>query len=160
MEKPTNTKKTPKPYKQDIYEVYVVWRSIPACFRLKIGKQVVKALKENDALYGELITIKNQTEFAEKYGVENSTLSNWNKLIAKENPLSEIRKWGQELTKNVLFSLYRHALDTGNAQSCALWFQIVEGWSNKKSKYAERTFTPVAIIDHTVIKDDGVKATN
>lgn len=145
MEIPTNTKNTTKPYKQDVYDAYVTWKSIPACMRLKTAKKVARELTQDDALFGELLQVRNQSEFAERYNIENSTLSNWNKLIEKNEPFSEIRKWGHKLTKNLLWSLYTHTIENGNPKNVELWFQIVEGWSSKKGKRVpeERQYSPV-----------------
>lgn len=130
---PTNTKTTCKPYKKGVFDAYVIWRSIPACLRDKNSEIAQKALAENP-IYTDLLDIKNQTDFAKRYGVENSTLTNWNKLLQKRGHLSEITKWGQELTKDLLLALYLRTIEDGNAESVRLWFQIVEGWNYKKNK--------------------------
>ena len=125
---PKNTKNTARPYKKDVYDAYATWRSIPACMRHGDAEQIGKDLTTEDARFGKLLSIKNQSDFAKKYGVENSTLTNWNKLMQKNDPLSDVRKWGKRLTKNILWSLYTHVLEDGDADSARLWFQIVEGW--------------------------------
>jgi len=53
-------------------------------------------------------------DFSKKYNVENSTLTNWNKLIDKKETVSETRRWANKLTINILFALYRKNLETGN----------------------------------------------
>jgi len=150
---PKNTKNTVKPYKKDIYDAYVAWRSIPASMRHNGAGAMAQDFIDEDARFVELLTIKNQSEFAKKYNIENSTLTNWNKLIEKKDVMSEVRQWGQKFTKNVLFSLYRNVLENGNAEEARLWFQIVEGWNYTKGKadVAPQEHRPVTftIIDKT-----------
>ena len=63
-----------------------------------------------------------------------------------------MRLWGQKFTKNVLFSLYRHILENGDAENARLWFQFVEKWNYQKgnTEVPERKFEPVkfTIIEH------------
>lgn len=141
------------PYKKDIFDAYVAWRSIPASMRHNGAGAMAQDLIDEDTRFVEFLAIKNQSEFAQKYSVENSTLTNWNKLIEKKDVMSEVRQWGQKFTKNVLFSLYRNVLENGNAEGVRLWLQIVEGWNYTKGKadialpvHSPVTFT---IIDKT-----------
>jgi hypothetical protein len=92
---PTNTKNTEHPYRQDVYDLYVAWKSIPACLRVDANKEIADHLSDDDEAFKDLYTIKTQGEFAQKYDIEPSTLTNWNKLIVKQNVLSETRKWAQ-----------------------------------------------------------------
>lgn len=131
---PKNTKNIAKPYKRDVFDAYVAWRSIPAIMRSGNAGRMGEDMVADDARFEELLVIKNQSEFAKKYDVENSTLTNWNKLIEKKEVMSEVRKWGQKFTKNVLFALYRDVLENGNAEGVKLWLQVVEGWSYSKGK--------------------------
>jgi len=131
MKIPTNTKKTVGPYKRDVYDAYVTWRSLPVCMRQKMANSVGKELASDDEKFGELLKIRTQSAFAEKYNVENSTLSNWNKLLEETDGLSDLRKWGQKLTKNILWSLYKNTVDKGSPRNVELWLQIVEGWTSK-----------------------------
>ena len=151
---PKNTKNTAKPYKKDVFDAYATWRSIPACMRNNPANEMAKELTAEDALFGELLKVRNQSEFAQKYGVENSTLTNWNKLIEKNDPFSEVRMWGKKFTKDVLFALYRHTLETGDAESVRLWLQVIEKWTYQKGKaeIPERKYEPVkfTIIENLV----------
>lgn len=128
---PTNTKKTTNPYKKEVFDAYVAWRSIPAVIRQGKLKGVALGLEQIDSDFGELLKLRNQTDFARKYGVENSTLTNWNKLIEEKNMLSETRRWASKLTSNVLFSLYKKTLENGSPRAVALWLQVVHGWNPK-----------------------------
>ncbi len=146
MEIPKNTKNTAQPYRRDVFEVYKTWRTIPVLLKRQIAERVAQQLTDEDAQYGELLKIRTQTEFSQKYGVEMSTLTNWNNLIKQNESLSEISRWGHNLTKNVLFSLYRRAIQTGDPGSVALWLQVVAGWSPKGKRVKGRTFTTAKVI--------------
>ena len=131
---PTNTKNTNKPYKRDIFEAYVIWKSIPAFFRNSTPQKVAIKLGVTETEIFELIGIRNQTEFAKKYSIENSTLTNWNKLIEKNNTILDMRKWAKKLTKNVLFALYKNTTEHGDAMGTRLWMEIVENWDLKNKE--------------------------
>ena len=146
MEIPKNTKNTAQPYRRDVFEVYKTWRTIPVLLKHQITERVAQQLTDEDAQYGELLKIKNQTEFSEKYDVQMSTLTNWNNLIRKNESLSDMSKWGQNLTKNVLFSLYRRIIQTGDPGAISLWLQVVAGWSPKGKTTKERKHITAQVI--------------
>ena len=136
-ELPTKTKNINNPYKKEIYETYVIWRSIPAFLREKKHEDIAEELKIDQELISDLVVIRTQTEFAKKYGIENSTLSNWNKLIEKRDALGDARQWASKFTKNIVFALYQNALKTGNARSVELFFKAISKWNPKQSKQSE-----------------------
>jgi hypothetical protein len=130
-----------EPYRRDVFETYIVWKSIPALLKMPPAsrhtgtpsspKEFCKVMGiENEQIIA-LAGIRSQTQFAEHFGVHINTLTDWNKLIAKRDPLSDLRHWATGLTKNVLMSLYHKVLQNGDAERVKLWFQIVEGWSEK-----------------------------
>ena|SRR6266568_4033066 len=133
---PKNTKNTSSPYKRSVFDLYTAWRSIPVFIRKEEYSEILEDLKLDEQLLTDLIKINNQTEFAEKYHVENSTLTNWNKLIKKRDILGDTNKWAKKLTKNVLFALYKNAINTGNPASIKLWLQVVHGWTEKENTVA------------------------
>lgn len=124
---PNNTKNTISPYKKEIYELYVLWRSFPVSLGSSVP-EIEEIVSSVDNLnIKDLLQIKNQTEFAKKYKVENSTLTNWNNLIEKRHVIDDSKKWAQSLIKNMILSLYDHALETGNPAAFKLWFEVVCG---------------------------------
>ena len=72
--------------------------------------------------------LRSQGEFAEKYGIAQETLSDWNKLLLKDDDVIDARKWFQKLTKNIVSALYRKALIEGDAPRVKLWLQYIESW--------------------------------
>jgi hypothetical protein len=143
---PTNTKNTRKPYKQGVFEIYLVWRSVQGFMGYTKAKEVIQKIGDTNSSISKIFSIQNQTEFARVYKVENSTLTNWNKLIDREDLLKDTLKPLKRLTKNVLFALYRNAIEHGNAKEVELWFQFVEGWKYQSSSYTEPRVPMVAKI--------------
>jgi hypothetical protein len=130
---PTNTKKTHNPYKREVFEVYLLWRSVQGFMGHTKAQEVIQKMGSGNSELGVIFSIQNQTEFAKVYKIENSTLTNWNKLIDREDLLKDVLEPMRRLTKNVLCALYKKAIDTGNAEEARLWFQFVEGWTYQSS---------------------------
>jgi hypothetical protein len=83
----------------------------------------------DDEIAMSLLEIKNQTEFAKRFGIKDlGTLSDWNKKIEERGGLLQnINSWAKKLTPNVISSLYREATKTGKASEVKAWMEIVEG---------------------------------
>ncbi len=145
---PTNTKNTHKPYKQGVFEIYLIWRSVQGFVGQTKAQEVIKRAGNNRSSISEVFIIRNQTEFAKVYKVENSTLTNWNKLIDREDLLKDILAPAKRLTKNVIASLYRNIMEVGNAEEVRLWLQFVEGWRYQSSSYTEPRMSMVAKITY------------
>lgn len=96
----------------------------------------------------KIFSIQNQTEFAKTYKTEKSTLTNWNKLIDREDLIKDTLEPAKRPTKNVLFALYRKAIKTGNAEEVRLWFQYVEGWRYQSAYPKEQRAHTVAKINY------------
>jgi hypothetical protein len=126
MIEPKNNETKPVRREQD-FQTYVLWKSLPSILR---GQPLaaLQGLGISDELVQELLMIKNQTEFAEKFKIRNGTLTEWNKKIDENNLLADTRKfWAKKLTSNVLIALYRKAIQEADAGRVRLWYEIVEG---------------------------------
>jgi len=124
-------KKRPVRKMQD-FQTYVMWRSLPGILK---GKSIseMNALGIDDPITVELLTLKNQTEFATKYKVAQETLSDWNKKIEEDNLIKDsIGFWLKKLTPNVMISIYRQIMKQGNAAEVKLWLQFVEQWQESQ----------------------------
>jgi hypothetical protein len=59
-------------------------------------------------------------------------LSEWK---ARADFWSEVEKrrvtWGRERTPDVVLALYKRLCATGGAAEVRLWFQLIEGWSDR-----------------------------
>lgn len=115
-------------YKRQEFESYVLWRSMPSILRGQ-PRHVVEKLGIDDELAMSLLEIKNQTEFANKFGIKDlGTLSEWNKRIEKSGGLMKsIHCWAKRLTPNVVSALYREVTKTGRAAEVKAWMEIIEG---------------------------------
>ena len=115
-------------YKKQEFETYVLWRSMPSILRGQ-PRHVIEKLGIDDDLCLALLEIRNQTEFAEKFGIKDlGTLSAWNKRIEEMGGLMQnINAWAKRLTPNVISALYREATKTGRAAEVKAWMEIIEG---------------------------------
>jgi len=120
--------RAPTVYKKREFESYVLWRSMPSILRGQ-PRHVIERLGIDDELAMSLLDIKNQTEFAERFGIKDlGTLSEWNKKIDESGGLlKSIHLWAKRLTPNVVSALYREATKTGRAAEVRAWMEIVEG---------------------------------
>src|SRR3989344_3706182 len=83
----------------------------------------------DDELAISLLSIKNQTEFAQRFGIKDlGTLTEWNKKIEEMGGLMRnIHDWAKKLTPNVVSALYREATKTCKASAVKAWMEIIEG---------------------------------
>ncbi len=144
-----------------VYELYCAWKALPPFFKrppIPRGAKEAPAVEDylersaiDDPLIIELSKLPTQKAFAEKYGVSEDTLSDWNKTQGVKDSLSEIRGWSRQLSKNVLFSLYNRAMKDGSAFEVKLWFQLVEKWEEKaRIEHDYKGVTEIQIIKKVV----------
>jgi hypothetical protein len=128
MESDAENSKAPHVYKKQEFESYVLWRSMPSILRGQ-PKHVIEKLGIDDEIAVSLLDIKNQTEFAKRFGIKDpGTLSAWNKKIDEDGGLMKsISAWAKRLTPNVVSALYREATKTGKAAEVKAWMEVVEG---------------------------------
>ena len=114
-------------YKKREFECYMLWLAMPSILRGQ-PRHVIERLGIDDEIAMSLLEIKNQTEFAKRFGIKNlGTLSEWNKKIEERGGLMRnINAWARRLTPNVISALYREATKTGKAAEVKAWMEIVE----------------------------------
>lgn len=101
------------------YEQFILWISLP------------KELREP----------KTQIELSKHFGVGQDTLSEWKKQNGFWDKVSEQRKeWSKEKTSDIINSLYKNILQTGNAAEVKLWFQIMEDWSERSITVSDKEY--------------------
>lgn len=84
--------------------------------------------KEREETYG----FSMFKQFAEKYDLDENTLTDWRKEARFAELVDKNRKrWFSERTPEVLLSLYRTILKKGQAAEIALWLKYVEEWTEK-----------------------------
>ena len=128
MDNDAENTKAPSVYKKQEFEAYVLWRSMPSILRGQ-PKHIIEKLGIDDEIAVSLLDIKNQTDFAKRFGIKDlGTLSAWNKKIDEDGGLMKsISMWAKRLTPNVISALYREATKTGKATEVKAWMEVVEG---------------------------------
>ena len=124
--KPKNANKRGA-YKKQEFEAYATWRAMPSFLRGQ-PKAMLERFGIDDELAMSLLEIRNQTEFAAKFGIKDlATLTDWNKKIDEMGLMTFINGWARKLTPNVISALYRSASKDGKAAEVRAWMEIVEG---------------------------------
>jgi hypothetical protein len=131
MAKKKNPRKSEKlVYKEQDFQSYILWKSLPDILYGK-DEKTLEALGITDEVTKELLKIKTQVQFKEKYKLHADTLTDWNKKIVENDLLINPKEIFKKKVKNVLLSLYRNALINGNAGESKLFFQYVDDWEEK-----------------------------
>jgi len=113
-------------YKTQDFESYATWKALPSFLRGQ-PRQVLEKFGINEEVTLDLLEIKTQKEFGERFGIKDpSTLTDWNKRLEKDGVISEIHNWARKLSPNVIFALYRNASKNGKAAEVKAWIEIVE----------------------------------
>ena len=112
------------------FEIYKAWRSLPSILRYPPSKYTATEYAqslgiENEEIL-ELLEIRTKGDFATKYHVHPNTLTNWEKVLRNSPTLQDTKHWATNLTKNMILSMYRHAMKSGNPAMYKLWFQVIE----------------------------------
>lgn len=145
-----------KPHKDDIYQTFRVWRTMPAVVKKLIrdaadakalGKE---GLSQEDLETFELASVQTKTEFAAKYGVDRDTLSRWEaKLFSEGDYMNGIRSWAQRLSTNVYMAFYKKTVRSGDAFAATQWAKIIDGWQEKTK--IEHKFEPIGSVTVTPV---------
>ena len=109
------------------FETYAMWKSLPSFLRGQ-PRQVLEKFGIDDDIILDLLEVKNQKQFAERFGIgDPATLTDWNKRLQREGGIARIHEWARKLTPNVIFALYRNVSKHGDAAEVKTWFEVVEG---------------------------------
>jgi len=101
--------------KEQIFNVYLIWKSLPATWGRE-GERGLDLLGITDKSIRELLLIRTQTEFTQKFKVGIDCLTDWNKKIEDDESLYEERqRWGKNIMGNIIGSVYRKCLVEGDA---------------------------------------------
>lgn len=153
--------------KPEVFEAYVMWKSLPSVLRYpphdkkgnpQTPKEFAEKIGIDDDTALEMINLRTKEDFAARYGVHVSTLTRWNRRIAKRDVLGDIRAWAQPLNRNVALSLYEKAMKGGLPEHYALWFKLVSGWS-EKIRIDQRVIKTVRLEVHDVPPPDRLPTT-
>ena len=125
------TKPNFKPKKEAEYRAYLIWKNMPMKW-LGMGRDYLENLGIRNEEVLLLSGIQSQKDFAEKFGLNETTLVEWNKQkVPAEFQDIDWRKWAMPLTKNVVATLYERITGNekgdGDAARIKLWLQAVDG---------------------------------
>lgn len=130
-----NRKKQESPLRNpDIYEKYKLWKSLPTMWKgMDRGALTEKFGIEEESML-ELLECKTQGQFADKYGVDITTTTDWNHRMEDEgiDYLEDIKKWANKLTKNVTLAHYNKLIRKFDPVSADIWYKVVSDFNEKK----------------------------
>lgn len=126
------TKPNFQPKKEREYRSYLIWKNLPFTW-LAYSRDDLEGIGVQDEAVLELAGIKSQKEFAAKFGLNETTLVEWNHNTPPvEYQDLDWRKWALPLTKNVVATLYDRIRGSekgdGDAARIKLWLQAVDGY--------------------------------
>lgn len=132
MAKQGNTELTPHNSERELkhkseYNAFVTWYSIPAQFRgLPSDKLVQLGI---DEVHHELMKIKTQVQFAEKYKLNRDTLTDWKKRSHFDNDLKNQvdRAIFQKFYTRIVHAFSMKTIEHGDAQRFTAWMKMFAG---------------------------------
>ena len=121
------------PYKPNEYRLYMVWKALP--INAINCERIAEEVTIDQCEVEQLIGIKTQSDFAKRFGLHQSTLTEWNNQpIPSEYAHLDWRTWAKTLTKDVVFALYEGIMDYGDPARVRLWFQFIDPDSAKPNQ--------------------------
>ena len=112
-----------RPYKQQEFEMYKVWKGIPA---ILLGES-------RDDM--EKVGFRDSVFFAARFKIkQRGTLADWNKILDEDG--SHMALWNKlmsKLTMNVDAAYYKLMIDNPSPQGWMNWHKIREGWTESES---------------------------
>lgn len=119
---------------KEFYEIYKVWKTLPPMWKGMTAENLEKMYSVDDPYIVDLLQIKNQSQFAERFKMSIETLTDWNRRMDDEgiDYLDEIRKWADKLTKNVVMAHYNKLIRKFDPVSGDIWYKTISKFSEKK----------------------------
>lgn len=117
----------------ELFEVYKAWKGLPTIWR-GMSTTKLNELGVDDPNIRELLSIRTQRDFAEKFKINEDTTTAWNKKLFDigVDYLDEARKWARLFTKNVVAAHYKKAVRRFDPMTGDLWYKVIEGFNEKK----------------------------
>lgn len=105
-----------RPYKKAEYEEYVRFTAIP------------RVLRDKD--FG----FHTDEAFIRHYKLSSSTVYEWKKDQGFWNEVQNtLTKWGKDRTPDVIYGLYRTAVQKGGASEVMAWMKLFEGYTDQSN---------------------------
>ena len=146
------------PYKPNEYRLYLAWKALPV--NALNCAAIAAELSIETWEIEQLIGIKTQSDFAARFGLHPSTLSEWNSQpIPSEYAHLDWRTWAKSSTKDVVMALLNGILEYGDAARVRLWFQFIDPppVKNRDENSESKSFTLVDLIKKAekVLEENG-----
>ena len=127
VENPRNDDEGRGVYKQEVFDAFVLFMSMPDPDKAKMFDVPFDEKK------GRYEWIPKQVDFAKKYGVSQETLSGWKR---RKDFVSAVdakhRQWGLDTVPNVMAALYRRCLKYGISTDIELFLAYYQNWDRKQ----------------------------
>lgn len=116
------------PYKGHEYRLFLTWRTLPVTLRgISVEDAEDRGVKDPELL--ELIQLKTQSDFANRFQISMNTLTEWKKQpVPAEFEKLDWRYWAREFTPEVVHHLLEGIREKKKADAIKLWFQTVDGF--------------------------------
>lgn len=127
-------KSNTKPYKRNIFRIYIYWYSLPTLLR-KMPQEELDLLgfDTTDSLFSKLLKIKTDREFAKIFDIRVETLCKWKKRKDFQDRVNEVCQQNIiRFKKDVDFAFTNKTIKDSDASRVKLWKQLFEGWSEKQ----------------------------
>lgn len=116
------------PYKGQEYRLFLIWRSLPVTLR-GISSEQAEERGVKDPEIMELIQLKTQGDFADRFQISMNTLTEWKRQpVPDEYLMIDWRYWAREFTPEVVHHLLEGIREKKKADAIKLWFQTVDGF--------------------------------
>lgn len=116
------------------FEIYALWKSLPPMLKGINARELEEKYFIDDEALHELLAIRTQAAFAEKFNLAPKTLSRWNEKLKSpdRDHFADLRQWTRMLMKSVMMSTYRAAmLKDPKANSDRKLFLQFNGWGEE-----------------------------
>lgn len=135
------------PYKGQEYRLFLIWRSLPVTLRGISSEQAEeRGIKDPEIM--ELIQLKTQGDFAERFQISMNTLTEWKKQeVPSEYQMIDWRYWAREFTPEVVHHLLEGIREKKKADAIKLWFQTVDGFVEETAVNNKATDALDAVAD-------------
>lgn len=111
--------------KGQAYKAFLIWLVIPSILKGQSEEQYHKK-GIIDPTYIEIASIKSRKEFSEKFNVSENTMSTWSKDVAPAEADTEMHKFFNQLTQNLVLSFYNEQLVKPTPQGIETWYEIIK----------------------------------
>ena len=151
------------PYKEDVFDIYVLWKSLPPLLKNPPagprGKPNAREFAESQGFDDDeilrLISIPSQTAFAAEFNLNINTLTEWNKKIKKEHIIQHTKGWALDLMPNIIMSMYSSAMKKNNPLTYKLLLQTIADFQEKA--VIDHRFKPIDKVEFVLANEQNVK---